>query len=360
MGNNCVSESDSLINENTQGNFNQIDSRPGIYAIEHSTNTCLESISIMSSPDSAYPITYKDNMDVIAFKGHKFAIFEKHSVYYGEINQKFEKNGKGKLYLKSLDKNGNQKLVIKKGIFKNDKYLESEQTSTKNELLDETIDSKITEAQDSYNSTIQIEHYKYNKLINEKDLNSINDKNQLRPNIVNGYIQYLQQLDEQLYWDTPPHKREKFQRTIIFQSSSPLDNYDEFKQLIKQFRFVKFWLIYKKIGFVIEHNPNRWYFVEVQLTEDEFNIIIYDSIKCSKVFYDQIKHQLSQLFQKLLNHRLEAKLIIKDNIPQSYNTYDSAVYTCIFARMLRCNCRNKVLNMSPSQMRSDLQKLFLN
>ncbi|CAD8075816.1 unnamed protein product [Paramecium sonneborni] len=360
MGNNCVSESDSLINEKTQGNLNQIDSRPGIYAIEHSTNTCLESISILSSPDSAYPITYKDNMDVIAFKGHKFAIFEKYSVYYGEINQKFQKNGKGKLYLKIVDKYGNYNLIVKKGLFKNDKYLESGLISPKDECLDETIDSKITVAQDSQNSIIQNEHYKYNRLINEKDINSISDKNQLRSNIVNGYIQYLQQLDEQLYWDTPPHKREKFQRTIIFQSTCPLDNYDQFKQIIKQFRFVKFWLIYKKIGFVIEHNPNHWYFVEVQLTEEEFNINIYDSIKCSKAFYNQIKFQLSHLFKKLLNHRLDAKLIIKDNIPQSYNTYDSAVYTCIFARMLRCNCKNKVLNLSPQQMRSDLEKLFLN
>lgn len=86
MGNNCVSESDSLINEDAQSKFNKIESRPGIHAVEHSTNTCLESISIMSSPDSAYPITFKENMDVIAFKGHKFAILERHSVYYGEIN----------------------------------------------------------------------------------------------------------------------------------------------------------------------------------------------------------------------------------------------------------------------------------
>ncbi|CAD8145595.1 unnamed protein product [Paramecium pentaurelia] len=360
MGNNCVSESDSLINEDTQAKFNKIESRPGIYAVEHSTNTCLESISIMSSPDSAYPITFKDNMDVIAFKGHKYAILERHSVYYGEINQKYQKNGKGKLYLQDVDKNGNQKLVIKKGIFKNNKYLESGQISPKGECLDETLDSKITEAQDLQNSLMLNEQYKYNKFINDKDLNSIRDTNQLRSNIVNGYIQYLQQLDEKLYWDTPPHKREKFERTIIFQSNCQLDNYDEFTQLIKQFRFVKFWLIYKKIGFVIEHNPNRWYFVEVQITEDEFNINIYDSIKCSKAFYSKITLQLTQLFQRLLNHNLEAKVIIKDNIPQSYNTYDSAVYTCIFARMLRCNCRNKVLNLSPSQMRSDLERLFVN
>ncbi|CAD8060775.1 unnamed protein product [Paramecium primaurelia] len=360
MGNNCVSESDSLINEDTQANFNKIESRPGIYAVEHTTNTYMDNLSIMSSPDSPYPIIYMEKMDVIAFKGHKFAILQKNSVYYGEINQKYQKNGKGKLYLIDVDKNRNQKLFIMKGMFKNDIYQESGQISPFGECLDETSDSKITEPQDSQKSIIQNNQYKYNKFINDKDINSITDKNQLRPNIVNGYIQYLQQLDEQLYWDTPPQKREKFQRTIIFQSTCQLDKYNEFKQLIKQFRFVKFWLIYKKIGFVIEHNPNHWYFVEVQITEDEFNINIYDSIKCSDAFYQNIKHKLTQLFQKLLNHKLQSKLIIKDNIPQSYNTYDSAVYTCIFARMLRCNCRNKALIMSTSQMRSDLLKLFLN
>ncbi|CAD8166599.1 unnamed protein product [Paramecium octaurelia] len=360
MGNNCVSDSDSLINEDTQANFNKIDSRPGIYAVTLTANKCLENISIMSSPDSAYPITYMENMDVIAFKGHKFAILQKYSVYYGEINQKYQKNGKGKLYLQDVDNNGNQKLVVMKGMFINDKYQELGQTSLCGECLDETSDSKITEAQDSQKSIIQNNNYKYNKLINDKDLNSITDKNQLRPNIVNGYIQYLLQLDEQLYWNTPPQKREKFQRTIIFQSTSSLEDCDKFQQLIKQFRFVKFWLIYQKIGFVIEHDHNHWYFVQVLITEDEFIIYVYDSIKCSKPFYDNIKHKLTKLFQKLLNHKLDPNLVIKENIPQSYNTYDSAVYTCIFARMLRCNCRNKQLSMNPSQMRSDLQKLFLN
>ncbi|CAK69798.1 unnamed protein product (macronuclear) [Paramecium tetraurelia] len=360
MGNICVSDSDSLINEDSQINFNKIDSRPGINAVALPANKSLENIPIMPSPDSAYSITYMESMDVIQFTSHKFLILQKNSVYIGEINQKFQKNGKGNLYLQDVDNNGNQKFAVKKGMFINDKYQEPAQTSLFGACLDVPSDSEITEEQEQQKSIIQNNHQKYNKLINDKDLNSITDKNQLRANIVDGYIQYLQQLDEQLYWDTPPQKREKFQRTIIFQSTCSLEDSNQFqKKLLRQFGFVQFWLIYKKIGFVIEHDHNHWYFVKVSITEDKFIIYVYDSIKCSRPFYENIKHKLTKLFQILLNRKLQPNLVIKENIPQCYNNYDNAVYTCIFAIMFRSNCRNKLLKMSPLEMRSELRKLFL-
>lgn len=82
-----------------------------------------------------------------------------------------------------------------------------------------------------------------------------------------------------MYWNTIPEKREQFNRTIIFSSSQKLE-YGSFKKAIEPFKYVKFWLLYKKIGFVVKHDTDHWYFVEVKITEDEFNIIIYDSLKC--------------------------------------------------------------------------------
>lgn len=46
-------------------------------------------------------------MDVIAFKNKKFAIFSANQYYFGEINDNFSYNGKGKLYTITSDEKGN-------------------------------------------------------------------------------------------------------------------------------------------------------------------------------------------------------------------------------------------------------------
>lgn len=74
---------------------------------------------------------------------------ENNSVYYGEINESYQKHGKGKLYYREIDRDGNQKLVISKGIFKYGKLSKSDIFTPEKTCSDDTSESRNTESPES-------------------------------------------------------------------------------------------------------------------------------------------------------------------------------------------------------------------
>ncbi|CAK71226.1 unnamed protein product (macronuclear) [Paramecium tetraurelia] len=229
----------------------------------------------MSSPDSAYPITYMESMDVIQFTGHKFAILKKIVFILAKSIRNSKRMAKEYLFTRC-----GQQWKLKVGcyerMFINDKYQELVQTFLCRECLDETSDSKITKAQESQKSIIQNNHQKYNKPINDKDLNSITDKNQIRPKIsLMDIFNIFNSLMNNCI-GTFLLKKERNFRELSFSKAQVLWKTLNNLKTNKLIQISQVQLIYKKIGFVIvhDHNTNQTFSEKIQDLHSYSNISV--------------------------------------------------------------------------------------
>ncbi|CAD8193664.1 unnamed protein product [Paramecium octaurelia] len=219
-------------------------------------------------------------------------------------------------------------------------------------------------------------NYKYNQNISDPEFRILSNANKLlNTNIIDGYINYLQIQDELRYFSLPSRERKNYQRLIIFPSSLianctlkqfEITNQEHVKRKfvclflehIKQFSAIqyKFWLIYKKIGIVINSSNFHWQFLEVKV-EERF-LILYDSM-FNNLSY-KVELFFNTVFQTLTkDQNFYFKVLNKQDFPKQKDGSSCGYFACIAANYLSQfqNHSFPSYKILPS-MRHELQDLF--
>ncbi|CAK69423.1 unnamed protein product (macronuclear) [Paramecium tetraurelia] len=219
-------------------------------------------------------------------------------------------------------------------------------------------------------------NYKYNQNISDPEFRILSTYNMLlNTNIIDGYMNYLQIQDELRYFSLPSRERKNYQRLIIFPSSlianctlKQFEIQDQehvkrkficlFLEHIKQFSAIqyKFWLIYKKIGIVINSSNFHWQFLEVKV--DERLLILYDSMFNSLSY--KVELFFNTVFQTLTKDQyFKFEVLNKKDFPKQKDGSSCGYYTCIAANYLSQFQNNSFLQYKFLQkMRQELLDLF--
>ncbi|CAD8075019.1 unnamed protein product [Paramecium sonneborni] len=178
------------------------------------------------------------------------------------------------------------------------------------------INSKIyVNDKSQQNNQNKIFWCKYNQMFNENDCQILNQKLWLSSSIIDSFVFFLNQQNEQRYFTLKQDDRNKVSKilfipTYVTTSFGSNYNYEKsqtiFQKEILQFQDLEFNLsqIYDQIGFPINRNNNHWYFLLFNLKEN--NISYYDSLSTA-ILDNYLLSTLSKLlkFTQKLNFKIE-------------------------------------------------------
>ncbi|CAK66217.1 unnamed protein product (macronuclear) [Paramecium tetraurelia] len=235
-----------------------------------------------------------------------------------------------------------------------------------------------------YQFSVNIENRKFGM---EKPISSfiiynqqigINDRNILlksdsfvTSSIINAYASYLQARDENYYFSLNKNERIKHKRLFIFKSdfltncnlNERTASFDKkVKYLIMEyfqdFKVIQyqFWLIYKKIAFIVNSNNIHWYLAVLDFQDGILKI--YDSQPKQQSYYNQLNTLLSQQFSYLSKQEIKFTTVVCPTWVRQQDHYSCGYHTCIALEYLsQYTAQNQLLTLE--EIKKILRKLLI-
>ncbi|CAD8181947.1 unnamed protein product [Paramecium octaurelia] len=213
----------------------------------------------------------------------------------------------------------------------------------------------------------------YNQQIGQKDRQALlNSKLFLTSSILNAYANYLQVRDENYYFSLNKNERIKHKRLFIFNSDflTNCNLNDKTAQIqdkvlylmlqyLQDFQVIQyqFWLIYKKIAFVVNSNNVHWYLAVLDFQDGILKI--YDSLPQSSSSYNILNNLLSQSFSKLSQQNITFTTVVCPTWVRQQDHYSCGYHTCIALEYLsQYTAQNQLLTLE--EIKKILRKLLIN
>ncbi|CAD8108537.1 unnamed protein product [Paramecium sonneborni] len=239
-------------------------------------------------------------------------------------------------------------------IFQNDNQVQTIRNENFEEYYQFSLD---LEKQKNCISDSRFPLIRFNQEIGLKDKQIlINSKLFVTSSIINAYANYLQAVDENYYFSLKSKERKKHQRLFIFRSDFltncnlkdyHLSDQNNKKKLIylmldylKSFKNIQyqFWLIYKKIAFIVNQNNLHWYLAVLDIQDGCLKI--YDSIPKEAFYYSQLKNLLQFLFSYISLKSLQFNIFVCPTWIKQKDYYSCGYHTCLALEYLSQNEAN--------------------